>query len=290
MNAPTPIFGICAGQRSIGAILIDAGRLKPEDAEQILRLQRDKGMRFGDAARQLQLVSDADIDFALSRQFDYPYLQRGESGVAEEVVAAYNPFLPQVEALRALRSQLMLRWFDPEAGPRSLAITSPGRGEGRSWLVANLAVVFSQLGERTVIIDADLRNPRQHVLFGVNNQMGLSAALSGRGGPNVVQRVSALVDLSVLPAGALAPNPQELIGRPAFTALLKELAREYDVILIDTPAASSYADVQTLAARAGGALLLARCHVTKAAVTRALSKDLHQAGANLVGTVLNEAR
>jgi chain length determinant protein tyrosine kinase EpsG len=290
MNAPMTMPALGSGERSIGAILIDAGRLKTEDAEKILRLQREKGLRFGDAAIQRRFISQSDIEFALSRQFEYPYLPRGESGVAEEVVAAYKPFLPQVEALRALRSQLMLRWFDRDAGRCSLAVTSPGHGDGRSWLVANLAVVFSQLGERTLIIDADMRNPRQHLLFGVNNQMGLSAALSGRGGPDIVSRVPALVDLSILPAGAVPPNPQELLGRPAFSGMLKELAADFDVILIDTPSAAGFADVHTIAARAGGALLVARSHVTGVAAIRTLSKELQQAGSTLVGSILNEAR
>ncbi|AKU11740.1 Putative non-specific protein-tyrosine kinase EpsG-like protein [Azoarcus sp. CIB] len=289
MNAPISSKNLGHAERSIGAILIDAGRLKAEDAEKILRLQRDGGLRFGDAACKLGLVTEEDIQFALSRQFDYPYLQRGESGVADEVVAAYNPFHPQVEALRAVRSQLMLRWFDPAAGRRCLAIASPGREEGRSWLVANLAVVFSQLGERTLIIDADMRNPRQHLLFGVDNRMGLSAALSGRGSAEIVRRVPALVDLSVLPAGATPPNPQELISRPAFAALLKQYAEEYDVILVDTPAAGSTADTFTLAARVGGTLLVARPHSTRTAALRNLAGELHQAGITVVGSVLNDA-
>ncbi|MCB1940100.1 MAG: chain length determinant protein tyrosine kinase EpsG, partial [Rhodocyclaceae bacterium] len=231
-------------ERSIGAILIDAGKLKAEDAERVLRLQREKGIRFGDAAKQLGLITDADIEQALSRQFDYPYLSRGESKVAEEVVAAYNPFAPQVEALRALRSQLVLRWFDSETAHKALAITSPGRHEGRSWLTANLGVVFSQLGERTLVVDADMRSPRQHLLFGVENRAGLSAALSGRGTPDIIQRVPALRDLSVLPAGTVPPNPQELLARPSFGQLLQQLGAEYDVILIDTPAGSQFADGQ----------------------------------------------
>ena len=208
MNNPRPIIEhlpVAGAERSIGAILIDAGKLKPADAERVLRLQRDKGMRFGDAAKQLGLITDADIEQALSRQFDYPYLARGDSHVAEEVVAAYKPFAPQVEALRALRSQLILRWFDADAGRKSLAVTSPGRGEARSWLTANLGVVFSQLGERTLVMDAALRSPRQHALFGIENRVGLSAALSGRGNPDIIQRVPALRDLSVLPAGACRP-------------------------------------------------------------------------------------
>src|SRR5713101_9812386 len=80
------------GERSIGAILIINGRLRLEGAESILRLQREQGLRFGDAAIQLGLLTQADIEFALSRQFDYPYLLRGESGVSEQVITAYEPF------------------------------------------------------------------------------------------------------------------------------------------------------------------------------------------------------
>lgn len=272
--------------RSIGAILIDAGKLKAADAEHILRLQHEEGLRFGDAAKRLGLITDEDIAQALSRQFDYPYLTWGESRVAGEVVAAYNPFSAPVEALRALRSQLMLRWFDSEAEHRTLAITSPGRGEGRSWLTANLGVVFSQLGERTLIIDADLRHPRQHLLFGIDNRSGLSAALSGRSTPDSVQRVPALLDLSVLPAGVIPPNPQELLARPVFSQLLGELANEYDVILTDTPAGTLFADGQTVAVRTSGALVVAQKNASRVNLLRAYTDMLRQATATVVGTVL----
>ena len=275
-------------ERSIGAILIDAGKLKAEDAERVLRLAREKGMRFGDAAKQLGLITDADIEQALSRQFDYPYLSRGESRVAEEVVAAYNPFAPQVEALRALRSQLVLRWFDSDTAHKALAITSPGRHEGRSWLTANLGVVFSQLGERTLVIDADMRGPRQHLLFGVDNRAGLSAALSGRGTPDIIQRVPALRDLSVLPAGAVPPNPQELLARPSFGQLLQTLGTEYDVILIDTPAGSQFADGQTVAVRTSGALMVAQRNTSRIGLLRSYADMLQQAGASVVGSVLTD--
>ena len=291
MNNPRPIIEhlpVAGAERSIGAILIDAGKLKPADAERVLRLQRDKGMRFGDAAKQLGLITDADIEQALSRQFDYPYLARGDSHVAEEVVAAYKPFAPQVEALRALRSQLILRWFDADAGRKSLAVTSPGRGEARSWLTANLGVVFSQLGERTLVMDADLRNPRQHALFGIENRVGLSAALSGRGNPDIIQRVPALRDLSVLPAGAMPPNPQELLARPAFADLLRHLTADFDIILIDTPAGSQYADGQTIAVRAGAALLVVQRNATRLGLLRSYADMLKQAGAVVVGSVLSE--
>lgn len=287
MNAPAN-YELIGNQRSIGAILVDAGRLTAEDAEHVFRVQREEGLRFGDAAMKLGLVTESDIQRALSSQFDYPYLQRGDAKVAESVIAAYDPFSRPVESLRVLRSQLMLRWFDTEPERRTLAITSPGRGEGRSWLTANMGVVFSQLGERTLIIDADLRNPTQHTLFGVGNRAGLSAALSGRGTPDLVERVPALRDLSVLPAGAVPPNPHELLARPIFSRLLEEFAREYDVILIDTPAGGLFADSQTVAVRASAALLIAQRNFSRMRQVRRHADVLRHAGVTVVGTVLNE--
>jgi chain length determinant protein tyrosine kinase EpsG len=274
--------------RSIGAILVDAGRLSAEDAERVLKLQREREMRFGDAALSLGLVSQADIDFALARQFEYPYLVRGESPVDEELVAAYTPFSRVVERLRHTRSQLMLRWFGADTEQKTLAVVSPESGDGRSWLAANLAVVFSQLGERTLLIDADLRKPRQHTLFGIDNKQGLSAVLSGRGGPDAIKRISSLLDLSVLPSGALPPNPQELLARPIFSRLLAECASAFDVVLIDTPAAGEYADAHTISVRASGALLLAQRNRSRASKLRSVSEELMQAGATIVGAVLNE--
>ena len=95
--------------RSIGAILIDSGKLSINDVEQILRLQKTDNLRFGDAAIKLELLTPTDIQHALSHQYDYPYLLRSDEGVSDKLVAAYNPFCPEVEALRTLRSQLMLR-------------------------------------------------------------------------------------------------------------------------------------------------------------------------------------
>lgn len=273
--------------RSIGAILIDSGRLTPEDAERILRAQKEGGLRFGEAAIRLGLLSDQDIQFALARQFDYPYLIPGESNVSVELVAAYQPFSKQVEALRALRSQLMLRWFNGEPDRKSLVIVSPGRKEGRSYIAANLGVVFSQLGERTLLIDADLRNPRQHALFGLPNRNGLSQILTGRADISAIERIPAFMDFSVLTAGSAPPNPQELLSRPSFASLLEELGHRYDVIIIDSPAYEDGADAQAIAVRARGALVIARNDRSYVGDLRELCENLRQATAAIVGVVMN---
>lgn len=287
MNTSTPNAALNTS-RSIGAILIDAGRLTPENAERALRLSREQNIRFGDAALQLHAITQEDIEFALSRQFDYAYLAVGDQSVAAEIVAAFAPNSAAVESLRALRTQLMLRWFAGEQERKALAIVSPEHKEGRSWLAANLAVVFSQLGERTLLIDADMRNPGQHKLFRVDNRLGLSAVLSGRAGSEVIKRITPLVGLSVLPAGAQPPNPQELLSRPVFTQLLQRLGEHFDVIIIDTPPAAEYADAQAVAARTGGALMVARKNLSASSMLRDAAASISQAGAVLVGSVLNE--
>ena len=289
MNNLGDINPLSAG-RSIGAILIDSGKLSLEDAERILHVQRELGLRFGEAAIQLGLLSSQDIQLALANQYDYPYLLRNEAGsdISEELIAAYQPFSHQVEILRALRSQLMLRWFTGEPERRTLAVASPGRGDGRSYLAANLAVVFSQLGEHTLLIDADLRNPRQHELFNLDNRSGLSSILSNRAELSDIKRVPSFIDLSVLPAGPQPPNPQELLGRPMFARLLEELVNEFDVIIIDTPAGAEYADVQTIAVRASGALMVARNNQTSVSAFGGLVKAFTHSGVAVVGSVLND--
>jgi protein-tyrosine kinase len=274
--------------RSIGAILVDTGRLSIKDAENVLRLQKDQGKRFGDAAIDLGLVTQDDIRFALSQQFDYTYLPDGDTSFSDELVAAYKPFSPVVEKLRTLRSQLMMRWFNAERQHNALAIMSPGNKEGRSFIAANLAIVFSQLGERTLLIDADLRAPRQHELFKLDINAGLSGMLASRIGPEAVVSVPTLPGLSVLPAGAVPPNPQELLGRPGFALLLDSLIRDFDVVIIDTPAACQHDEAQVIATRAGAALMLARTNISSIPEMTQLARSLLQNGAMVVGSVLND--
>ncbi|MET0321716.1 MAG: chain length determinant protein tyrosine kinase EpsG [Duganella sp.] len=274
--------------RSIGAILIKTGKLSVADAEEVMRVSVERNMRFGDAALEMGKVTQSDIDLALSRQYDYPYLLRGESAISEHVVAAYEPFTSRVESMRALRNQLMWRWFETGAERHSLAVCGAGRGDGRSFLTANLAVVFSQQGQRTLVIDADMRNPSQHTLFGLENRAGLSAVLSGRAGIETIQRAPGLLDLSVLTAGATPPNPSELLGRPVFGQLLRELAAHYDVILIDTPASADCSDAQMAAGRAGAAMVVTRQNHSSAAAVHDLAAMLSEARVHIVGTVLND--
>lgn len=285
MNAPaTPTDA----QRSIGDILISIGRLTVEDAARIMQRQQKENLKFGDAAIAMKLLTKEDIDLALSRQFDYVYLSDQDTSLSPELVAAYKPFSRVGENLRAVRSQLMLRWFNTDPARKVLAVVSPGKGEGRSFIAANLAIVFAQQGERTLLIDGDLRAARQQALFKLERSVGLSGILAGRAGLEAAWPVPSLPGLSVLPAGAVPPNPQELLGRNAFGALLHAATLQFDVIIIDTPAGGDFADAEIIAARAGAALMVARKNKSLVPAAAKLARRLQDGGVALIGSVLND--
>ena len=269
---------------SIGGLLLESGKITPENAERVLRMQKELGIRFGEAAQRLGLITEADIQQVLARQFDYPYLQPGAGKYPQELVAAYQPFSSQVETLRAVRSQLMLRWF--ARGSKSLVVLGMEPGDGASLFTANLAVVFSQLGEHTLLVDANLRKPRQHEIFDLKTRQGLSDVLAGRAELDIIAKVDSFVALSVLAAGTLPPNPQELLSRSSFVTLNKQLESRYDAVLYDVPAYTTGSDAIAVAARAGGVLLVARKNKTPMADVAAMSEQMTQSGAQVVGSVM----
>ena len=277
--------------RTLGAILIDSGQLTAEEAERVLVYQRTHNLRFGEAAVRLGLISEAEVQFALSRQFAYAYLRKipGEAGgLSDEIVAAYQPFSSRVEQLRAIRSQLMLRWFDRAEERQVLTIVGAERGEGRTYLAANLAVVFAQLGERTLLIDADMRMPRQHLLFSLENRTGFSTMLAGRLREEAIVRIPDLAGLSVLPAGPTPPNPLELLNRLNFEEFMIGVRGLYDVVIVDTPAMTVGEDAAMIAVKTGAALAVARNGSTRVAAFTDLVQGLMDAGVAVVGSVLNE--
>jgi protein-tyrosine kinase len=278
---------VARGNQRIGSILAREAGLGDRDIREILDLQQAEGVRFGQAALRLGLITVDDLQRALAIQYDVPHLMPDNGRVNSELVVAYEPFHECAEQIRTLRTQLQIRWINQGIRERVLAIVSPGSQEGRSYVTANLAVSFSQLGQRTLIIDADLRTPRQHKIFDVPNRIGLSATLSGRADGQAIVPVPEFGKLYVLPAGARPPNPLELLSNDTFADLLKQLRADYDVIILDTPAAKPTADAQTIAFRAGSALVLARRNVTHLDDTASVVTQIDNTGATTVGTVFN---
>lgn len=272
---------------SIGAILIALGKLKPEAIPRIMAVQDREGCRFGDAAKRLHLISEQDLRYALNKQYDLPTLLPS-SMVSRELVVVHNPDHSCTEELRALRTQLLVRWYRPAKGRRVLAVLSPGEKEGRSYVVANLAVLFSQLGERTLLIDADFRKPRQHEIFDLEDRVGLSSVLAGRADHTAAMAVPGFPNLMVLTAGAPPPNPLEQLSRPTFSALLNRYSSAFDVILIDTAPALHFTDAQAVGYQAGNALIITRRSHTRLTDTGRLIKSLGESGVGVVGSVIND--
>ncbi len=270
---------------SIGSLLLRMGKISAADAEKIMALHKERGIRFGEAAKSLGLITEADIQQVLSRQFDYPYLHSGETSLSPELVAAFQPFSAQVEVLRNIRSQLSLQWFSQQR--KTLAFSACSSNEGVSYLLSNLAVVFSQLGQNTLLIDANLRNSRQHDIFKLGQGPGLSDILAGRADvKSVAVNIPAFPNLTILPAGTIPPNPQELVARPTFKKLVENVSELFDVVLIDAPAYSKGADVFSVAASAGGLVLVVRKDLTLVSEVTTFTDRLNANGIQVVGTVM----
>jgi chain length determinant protein tyrosine kinase EpsG len=274
--------------RSIGDILAELRNLTAEQVEKVLQRQQETGIRFGEAAVALGFASKDDVLFALSQQFHYPYAPEEQRKASPELVALNEPFSPRAETFRALRSQLMMRLFNDTVPRHAIAIISPDPGDGKTYCAANLAVTLAQLGGRTLLVDADMRGPRLHEVFKLSNRAGLSGILSGRSDNQVIQQVPGVPSLFVLPLGTTPPNPLELVERPAFGLLMRELVSKFDHVVVDTPAAAYGADAMVIAARCGAALLVARKDASRVAMLQDLVDSLAGSPAKVAGVIYNE--
>ncbi len=207
----------------------------------------------------LGLVSQIDVQRALSRQFAFPSVHIGESGFDPQVYTAYNPGgaarKPSGSARRS-GSALVQR----QAG--QACVLSARAGEGATSVAANLAVAFAQLGERTLLVDANFRDPNRHCeLFGLSGRsvLGLSNVLSGRCSmKQALIAANPFSTLQLLSAGAPPPNPQELLSHGSFAHLIESAPKAFDAIIIDGPPVLDYPDAQMLAARAESVLFVTR--------------------------------
>jgi protein-tyrosine kinase len=271
----------------LGELLHGDGTLTEQDIQDIFAAQMERGERFGEAASRLGLASEQDVRRALARQAEFPLVAAGESALSPELITAYQPHGKRAEELRTLRSELVLRWFG--RGNRVLAVVEARSGNGCNVLAANLAVSFAQLGERTLLIDANLRAPTQHTRFGLSGTCGLVDFLEGRESlDKVLTGVPGFSCLSVMCAGASPRNPQELLGHISFGYLMETSPTKYDVVIVDAPPMLECADAQVIAARAGGVVLATKRHRTRLADAIRVKAQLEPAGAVLLGAVIDE--
>ena len=287
MEAVTTVVA-CEHERPIGHILRDQCQLGDDDINRVLTVQTERGLRFGDAAVLLRLVEPADVQHALARQFGYACAAATDHPHMAELCVAVDPHGAKAELFRDLRAQIMLRPGGQNHGTTALAVVSPDVGDGRTHIAANLAVAFSQLGERTVLVDANLRTPRLHQLFNLPARPGLTSILADRRTTGELDCVDVLPCLHVLQVGAPPPNPLELLQRAPFGALMRELMRKFDRVIVDTPAACLGADARVIADCCRQALVLGRRNSSATRHLAALVSSLRQQGVDLPGVVIND--
>jgi len=271
--------------RRLGEIMVMMGQINQHDVDDVLEHQEELGLLFGECCLHLKLIDEKNLSQALAWQFGYVHPVSGSLSFGKDLVMVTDPFGPYAEALRSISGTLMSRWV--RAGRNVLPVTSAEPEDGRSHVAANLAVSFAQARRRTILVDADLRKSRQHVIFDVPQHPGLSRLLCGFAPKEVVRHFPSLKYLALIPSGPLPPNPLELLSRDQLATFMKQAGEYYDVVVVDTPPSGSFADAELIASAAGSALIVARRNQTHQRKVQDLAGRLKESGVQIAGTVMN---
>jgi capsular exopolysaccharide synthesis family protein len=189
------------------------------------------------------------------------------------------------EAMRGIRTNV--QFSSAEEGSRSLVVTSSQPGEGKSVMASNLAVSFAQAGKRVLLVDADMRKPRQHEIFGVVSDPGLSNVIAG-----TAKAVDAVVktptqNLWLLPAGFIPPNPAELLGSSRFGEILGNLMAHFDWVVFDMPPVHAVTDASVIAHLMTGVVFVVGSEQTTRQSAQRAVEQLEGAQATILGAILN---
>jgi capsular exopolysaccharide synthesis family protein len=189
------------------------------------------------------------------------------------------------EAFRSLRTSLLLSTADRP--PSTLLVSSTQPGEGKTTIATNLAIALAQVGQRVLLVDADLRSPSLHKLFGRREQLGLVSYLAGHQDWRAVVRPSGLPGLDLMFCGPTPPNPSELLSSRNMGALIQSAREQYEFIIVDSAPMLALADSRILATQVSGVLLVVKnATIPREQVKQALS-DIRSVGANVIGVALN---
>lgn len=202
-----------------------------------------------------------------------------------ELITISEPRSPISEAYRTLRTNLDFASLDQAL--KTLVVTSAGVGEGKSTTLANLAVVSAQAGRKVMLVDADLRRPTLHQIFGLDNGVGLTTVMmdeTALASPPL--QGTSIEGLKVLTSGPLPPNPAELMGSRRMEDVIAALAEQADQVFFDTPPVVAVTDAAVLATKVDGVLLVISAGKTRREYASTAVQRLEQISARLVGTVL----
>jgi len=169
-------------------------------------------------------------------------------------------------------------------------VSSAGPGEGKSTTITNLAITYAQSERKVILIDADLRKPTAHHTFSISNRFGLSTVLSQQCSLEEAIQHSNVPGMDLITAGAIPPNPAEMLNSKRMIALIDELRQKYDVILIDAPPLLAVTDAQIVAAKSDGVVLVVDQGRVKRDIAKKAVQNLQSVNARILGVVLNNVK
>lgn len=197
----------------------------------------------------------------------------------------YRPSSKEAEAFRSFRTSLLLK--TDQSGAKVLQMTSAEPGDGKTTSISNLALAIAQTGRKVLIIDADLRRPTIHNLFGIVNGIGLGDVLSEEIDAQTAIRETRIKDLSLMTAGTLPESPSEMLMSRRFTDLIKQVRSEYDYVLVDTPPLAVVSDPSIVASSADSVLLVVRVDKNRRGVIRKVQQIIQTNGIKVTGILAN---
>ncbi len=206
----------------------------------------------------------------------------------DNLVTLSDPRSAAAEAYRSLRTNLM---FSSVENPiQTLLVTSPARENQKSAALANLAVTFAQSGNRTILVDADLRQPKQHQIWDIENKRGLTSMMVDDNQLDLPPLSATTVDnLQVLPTGELPPNPADLLSGKRMDEIVASLRSRAEYVLFDSPPVLAATDAALLGIKLDGALLVVRAGDTRRDHTAQARQALERVHVRIVGAVLTNA-
>ena len=196
-----------------------------------------------------------------------------------------DPGSEAAEAYRALRTAI--KFGVPEGRAKTILIASPSSGDGKTTVASNLAIGLAQVGKRVLLLDCDLRHPRQHETFGIENHAGLADVLAHDLTPAEVAHKTVVQNLEIIPAGPSPENPADLLNSPRFLEVIEELTDRYDHVIIDSPPVLAVTDSRIIAASCDVSILVLRADRADRKMCEMSRDGLLSVGANLVGLVMN---
>ncbi len=216
-----------------------------------------------------------------------PHIMGGKTAMARGMEVHVEPMSEVSEAYRTIRTAV---YFGvPEGQDNSVLVTSPAPGDGKTTMASNLAIAMAQAGHTVLLIDCDFRRPRQHRIFGLKDDVGLSSVLAGQHSLEEAVQQTTVPNMSLLPCGPIPNNPSEILNSQVFADTLDSLKEKFDHVVIDSPPVNPVTDARILAASADVTIIVVRADKSTRKLAENARESLLGVGANILGVVVNDA-